>query len=254
VVKTSEARVVKTILNLMFMICVLACGECSAQWSRLSRDTIRLEGVIGKDSYQAYREAAKDGYSKVILRSEGGTPMPALMIALDMQKHRPQITVDGYCLSSCANYLFLASPASVVQCGALLMWHGSPSGSFSSNIEKMRLDGKNPQLIGKYEEWASRFDAMEREFFGLTGVDRKLLSDSVAIVRREKIVPESVFTFDEVTGDYSESVSSGLWVPTTKVISGYGVDVSNFCSSYDADIPKTLDRLGVTAPYTSAGP
>lgn len=180
--------------------------------------------------------------------------MPALMIALDMRNYHPNITVESHCLSSCANYLALASPAPTVSCGSILIWHGSPSGTFSTSIEKMRLEGKNPKLIKKYKAWSSKFNAMEHEFFSSIGVSIKLLSDSIDIVRREKIEPESTFIFDEMTGDYSESVSSGLWVPTTKVMRGYGVNVRNFCRSYDADISQTLNRLGIVAPYTSAGP
>lgn len=250
----SGANTLKKFLSSLILICALAGGDCNAQWSRVDKDTIRLNGGIDRDSYESYLAAAAGGYTKVILRSEGGSPLPALLIARDMRKHRPIISVESHCLSACANYLFLASPAPHVQCGAIIMWHGSPSSTFGRAVQTMRVEGKSPQLIEKYEAWASSFEAMERDFFASIKVNRKLLLDSVEIVRRERIVPEATFTFDEMTGDYSESRSSGLWIPTLGVIRGYGVATRNFCTSYDADIPRALARLGISAPYTSAGP
>lgn len=233
---------------------MLICGECSAHWSRVDKDTIRLDGEIDRNSYASYQEASEGGYSTVILRSEGGSPMPALLIAKDMQRIQPNIVVNGYCLSACANYLFLASSAPRVECGAVIVWHGSPSGEFESNIEIMRLEGKSPKLVAAYKAWASRFEAMERDFFSSTGIDRHLLSDSEVVLRREKVSPESTFKFDEMTGDYSETTSAGMWIPTTDVMREYGIKVKNFCPSYDADIPKSLNNLGINAAYTSARP
>jgi hypothetical protein len=236
------------------MASLLFAGNCHAQWSRVNQDTIRLDGDIDKDSYQSYLDVAKGGYAKVILHSNGGSPMPALMIAGEMREHQPQITVEGTCLSACANYLLLAAPAPHVECGAILIWHGSPADDVDSEVRVMRAEDKNPKLIAKYGAWGSKLKAMERDFYAAIGVNRKLLSDSVAIVQRDHVTPEATFSFDEMTGDYSETVSSGLWVPTTKTMRGYGIDTRNFCPTYDADIPATLKRLNLNAHYTSAGP
>lgn len=244
----------KLIFSFLVAASLLFAGECRAQWSRVNQDTIRLDGSIDRDTYQSYLDVAKDGYSKVILRSYGGTPMPALMIAMDMRERHPQITVEDYCLSACANYLLLAAPAPHVQCGAILIWHGSPSGNIDSTLQVMRMERKNPGLIEKYAAWGAKLEAMEHDFFTAVGVDRALLSDSVAIVQREHVAPEATFTFDEMTGDYSETTAAGLWIPTTKVMRDYGIDTRNICPSYDADIPATLKHLKINAPYTSAGP
>lgn len=236
------------------VLCLLLSAGARAQWVRADAQTIKFSGDIGRDSYQAYQDAAKGGYSKVILQSAGGSPLPALMIAEDMRKHQPAIAVDGYCLSACANYLLLASPAPTVPCGALVIWHGSPSVGFSEALAAMRAENKNSKLIEHYAKWANDFSVREASYYAAIGIDKKLLSDSVKIVRREHVAPESTFNFDELTGDYSETISSGLWIPTREVIESYGIQVKNFCRTYDREIPAARKQLGIMAPYTSAGP
>lgn len=244
----------KIITTSIFTFFLLFSGDCDAQWVRVDKDSIRLDGVIDRDSYQSYLDASMGGYSKVILSSVGGSPLPALMIAQDMWKRQPEITVEDYCLSACANYLIFATPAPEVPCGAALAWHGTISGDASERVEVMRLEGRNPKLIEAYRKWAERFHAMEVQYFRDVGIDRNILFDSTSIVDREDIVPEAKFTFDEMTGDTTESISAGMWVPTTAIMRGYGMDTRNFCQTYDADIPRTLESLGMKMPYTSAGP
>jgi len=243
-------------LQFLLVIAVLfTCpSECNAQWARVDKNTIKLNGDMGRDAYRSYLDAAKGGYSKVLLQSAGGSPMPALMVAQDMLKYRPEIVVQSYCFSACANYLLMASPAPVVECGAVVIWHGSPSNDFATNIEVMRLQGKNEDLIKKYEEWSGRFAALENAYFSAVKVNKKILSDSVAIVNREHVAPAATFEFDETTGDYSETVSSGLWIPSVKVMRSYGIQTRNFCRTYDTDIAGSLKRLGINAPYTTLGP
>lgn len=228
--------------------------ECRAQWIRVDENTIRLEGEIDRNSYQSYLDASKGGYSKAILSSVGGSPLPALTIAQDMRNYQPEIVVENYCLSACANYLVFASPSPTVTCGSVLVWHGTIANGISKKVEVMRIEGKNPDLIEMYRGWVEQFDEMEVQYFRDVNVDRNILFDSVSIVQREGVVPEAKFTFDEITGDFSESVSAALWVPTTAILRGYGMNTRNFCPTYDADIPETLESLGIKAPYTSAGP
>lgn len=242
------------LLIIMGVIISLFYGECNAQWIRVDKDTIKLDGDIDRDSYQSYLDAAAGGYSKVVLKSSGGFPMPALMIAEEIRKISPEIIVESHCLSACANYLLLASPAPHVECGALIIWHGSPSNDFDSNIRIMHEQNKNLKLIEKYEAWSRKYKSMEDGYFTSIGVNKKILSDSVAIVSRDKVAPEVKFEFDDMTGNYSETVSSGLWIPAVKVIRSYGVDTRNFCPTYDADIPSVIKRLGIEAPYTTLGP
>lgn len=245
----------KAMIQLFIALSIMACaGKGYAQWSRIDSQTIKLDGDIGNESYVEYLKVAKGGYSRVILDSSGGSPLPALLIAQDMRAHEPEVIVADRCFSACANYLLLAGPAPRVQCGALVIWHGSPSNDFASNVAVMEAQMKDPRLIETYGRWARKFTAMEDAFFASIHVDKKLLSDSVEIVRREHVAPKATFTFDEMSGDYSETVSSGLWIPTVDVIRSYGVDTARFCPTYDAEIPGALRRLGIRSPYTLRGP
>lgn len=180
--------------------------------------------------------------------------MPALMIAEDMRRHQPEVRVESHCLSSCANYLLIATPAPQVGCGGLVAWHGSPTLDIDSSIQVMVIEEKDPDLVEKYSAWGQHLQKMERDFYESVGVDRTLLADSLAVMQREGVGGVSSFTFDDMTGDYSETVSAGVWVPTMAIMQRYGIDTRNFCASYDEDISSTVKRLKMHAPYTSAAP
>jgi len=56
-----------------------------------------------------------------------------------------------------------------------------------------------------------------------------------------------------MTGEYSESVMTGLWIPTFKTIQAYNIDMHHFYAEYDANIPTSVQRYLVGAHYTNKG-
>ena len=61
-----------------------------------------------------------------VVNSTGGEVDPALDVADAMLAHGISLIVDGVCLSSCANYWFLAARRKVVLENAFVGWHGIP--------------------------------------------------------------------------------------------------------------------------------
>lgn len=62
----------------------------------------------------------------IVVRSKGGDVEYSIDLALAMTKSRIDLIVDGYCFSSCANYVFLAANRKYVPHFALIAWHGAP--------------------------------------------------------------------------------------------------------------------------------
>lgn len=224
----------------------------AGEWVRVSDDIIRFSGVLDKDSYVQYLEVSEGGYKELHISSPGGSPYPALMIALDAQRKRVDVHVDGVCLSACANYLALAGKSLHVSCKSILGWHGSPA-NFDILEEDMKKEGMPDALIVEYSKWLEEYKRIEYEFLQNAGVKLSIFSDSVSIVDKAGIIPDAEYTFDPMTGDYAISTTAGLWIPTVEVLEGYGVKTRNFCRAYDKNIDSNVRVLGIGVPYTTGG-
>ena len=227
------------------------CGSASAGWSRVSDDQIRLDGHIDRDSYDEYMKIAKDGYKELLLNSGGGYPSITLAIAEDVIKRNPMIVVDGVCISSCANYLAIAGAKLVIKCGSAVGWHGG-LGSVVDESAAMRASGIPGNVVDGYAKWLSEFKRKEAEFFRTAKVDVSILSDSIGVIERSGITPEPSFTIDQVTGEYSYTTTTSLWVPAIEDIESYGIRVESCCGQQsDSDTSKSLKNSGVVIPFTS---
>lgn len=89
--------------------------------------TIRITGILGPPVETAFREALSDQVQVVIITSEGGVTESALAIAELIQSRGLNVVVRGYCLSSCANYIFIAGKSKDVEKDSLVGWHGGHS-------------------------------------------------------------------------------------------------------------------------------
>jgi len=218
-----------------------------ADWTRISSDTIQLVGDIQRSSYEEYKAVAASGYSRVRLKSFGGVPLVALKIAEDIAARKVEVIVDGYCFSSCANYLVLAGAQLTVPCGALIGWHGTPTLESDDEIRRSFAAKNYPaSLTDTYLGWLNDFRKREQEFFKGIKVDHRILEDSVAIPIAEKLKAKVDYKFDSETGAISTITSQApLWIPESKTLKKYGVQIEGFCTQYSrADIENYLQQRG----------
>ncbi len=106
---------------------------------------------------EEYREATQgQSFTHAVMRSNGGSVASALDIAEDLLAR--QITAIGweYCLSSCANYLFMAGDNKILMSGHLLAWHGGPGGPDSISPDNEYRD----DLIAIWERSNAFYDAI----------------------------------------------------------------------------------------------
>ena len=95
--------------------------------------TIVFKGGIDKVSSEALIAAINEGANRIVITSQGGSMEDALNIAEVMQKHKIVLEVKDYCISACANFLFIAASEKKLLPDAILGFHG---GSLSSSARK----------------------------------------------------------------------------------------------------------------------
>jgi hypothetical protein len=95
--------------------------------ARSDSATITIEGIITPKVVTEFAKNFDSQVKLVVVKSEGGGTADALEIAERIQRYHIAVRVKEYCLSSCANYIVVASPSVTVDEGAIIGWHGGHS-------------------------------------------------------------------------------------------------------------------------------
>lgn len=90
-------------------------------------DTIRAKGPINAEMARLIEaELNLGGVTTLVIRSGGGYVESGISIGHLIADAGLTVVVDGYCVSSCANYIFTAASQRTIPPGAYVVWHGSP--------------------------------------------------------------------------------------------------------------------------------
>ncbi|MGZ0193327.1 MAG: hypothetical protein ACKVG5_13470 [Acidimicrobiales bacterium] len=149
----------------------MVCTTPDSGWKRIDDTTISFTGPIELGSLTEFRSVFDERVTTVIVNSAGGETSDAVKIGLDLVDAGVDVIVDGYCLSSCANYLFLAGETKDLQDG-LVGFHGNLTA-----LIQTEGDGTLESIFGAAQpaEVVERYTANitdEAEFLEATGVSQ----------------------------------------------------------------------------------
>ncbi|WP_195734153.1 hypothetical protein [Glaciecola sp. MH2013] len=107
--------------------------------SRLGPSEVRFYGDITPENVDNALSLLKPG-DTLVISSGGGNGVEALRLGKYIHANQISVEVKVLCLSSCANYIFLASPRKVLYSDALLVFHGGmkQKGLEEETIKKLR--------------------------------------------------------------------------------------------------------------------
>lgn len=101
-----------------------------------SDDTLVARGRINAGDAQRFEAELTTDVHRLLIRSEGGVVVEGLAIAELVERHGLRVTVDGYCASACAQYIFPAAPQREVIAGGVLLWHGAGPAQVNAWLEQ----------------------------------------------------------------------------------------------------------------------
>jgi hypothetical protein len=96
------------------------------QVNKFDDKTLIIRGNIDEGAYQEFKTAFTSKIKTVHISGGGGQVTEAVKIGLDLSRSGADVIVDGPCLSSCANYLFLAGKHKSIEGDGFVAFHGSP--------------------------------------------------------------------------------------------------------------------------------
>ena len=127
------------------------------------RKTLCFDGMIKRDlDMDPFRRLEDDGF--FVIRSTGGYFEPAIQLADLLQEKNATVIIHGYCLSACANYVFVATNRTYVLKNAIVAWHGAPSAAYCNRL--FRGDEKTIEFL---EGYCDKINA-HLQFFAKRGI------------------------------------------------------------------------------------
>jgi len=152
----------------------------AGEWSRVSEDTIKFSGHIKSGELERFLFVSTDQDRNLIVDSKGGDVEIGLLIGIQIKKKNLKIIVDGFCASSCANYIFTAGSTKEIRSG-MVGFHGNLTASLLLDwklvSEELR---KNQNMtaaqIDEFYKRMLRSSELEQEFLKEVGVDQELFS------------------------------------------------------------------------------
>ncbi len=101
-------------------------GDSNFDIKRVDASTISYTGgIVSGKSFVALEDALTDATTTLIVRSHGGDLHEGLRMGALIAARKLNVEVDAYCLSSCANNIFLAGYSKRLRAGAVLGFHGA---------------------------------------------------------------------------------------------------------------------------------
>lgn len=208
--------------------------QCRAGWESgqqvfVSQDAVCIMGPIrpGAEGIMESGLIGENPRSVIVAKSEGGDVRVALAIGEMISGSEISLIVDGYCLSSCANYILPAAKYKYILNDAIVGWHGGPARTVEEYARAMQAT--RPELSRKEafsiadKEFPPIGDIIQRQndLYAKAGASPKIMYDlSVAfrcIIGKSK---------NELLG-IAQSARDEFWSPgPVTLMSHYGI--SNF--------------------------
>jgi ATP-dependent protease ClpP protease subunit len=177
--------------RLLSAVILLTCSSISfaGEWTIVDKGTIRFEGYIEESDIARFDEIMNKDIDTLIVRSGGGDVLAAIPIAEKIQKKNMDIVVDGLCVSSCADYFFIAAKRKKVSPNSLVLLHGGITAKLEHDSEKMieemaGLGAKLEQVELYMKRWREGAKK-EQEIYKNAGVDIALMEYTHIVTDRD---------------------------------------------------------------------
>ena len=137
--------------------------------------------ISAEQNQQLFKAVHGEGVERLVITSTGGDVEAGIALGRWVFKHRLNVVVPEYCLSSCANYVFPAGRHKSIGPGAIVAWHGNynhlkETGLWQDDIAgRMQRHGEDAVTANRQvREEMERLVGLERDFFTHIGVDEYL--------------------------------------------------------------------------------
>jgi hypothetical protein len=221
----------RCIVAVVSLATALAFASASAQ----SRAPIFYSGALTKQSVRDIEANLKGSSSDaLVLTSPGGDPDASMELGGYLRTHNIHLAVRRYCLSACAQYVFVAANPTIEPNGIVAF-------SGSSSVLYFALSKREPvvanQLYGPYKN-------RELSYYANIGVSPALLF--MPYLTLSPICSGIIYQNGRAVSSYI-SVHGELFIPSPEQLRGYGV-------RFSGHPPTSPDELKAALAASWRGP
>ena len=196
-------------------VLLLPCASCARyrppetiQVTRIG-EVVTYYGPLSEEGLARLRGTDAAGAHTLLVQSGGGEVGASMDIGNWVRDHQLDVVVADYCVSSCANYVFLAGVHKWILPGGVVAWHGSAR---DAAIEDVPLAQR-----AKARAYLADVVPREEAFFrriGVSGCIARVGVDRLGVNGFSTMSVEDMRRFgvtDIVTGPHDEKDIAGPW-------------------------------------------
>lgn len=169
--------------------------------SEIVNGRLKFKGKITPAAYAVFDNYLANGGKSIVITSGGGDVSTSIRIARRLRSSEADLVVRDFCMSSCANYLFISAARKWLPKGAILGFHGAPI----LDLERGETDQNLP--VGLREIYMSN-----ENFLKDFGINRALFEKSHELTKLA--APILTFTITNEKSKWKhkkiESAATGL--------------------------------------------
>lgn len=162
------------------LLLLLSAPASAGVWTRTAPGVISFKGSIDVGEYDRFAAVFDQSVGELIVDSQGGVTFEGIRIGLALAQASVKVTVVGECLSSCANYLFVAGHRREIR-GGVVGYHGNVQACFGAPAKRAewiemarRKYHMSDEDIRRNLEAQDKEVADEARLLGMMGVSQEL--------------------------------------------------------------------------------
>lgn len=164
--------------HLVLILLLFSSNVFAGTWERVNETTLRFSGHIQSGDLESLESILKPEDKTLYLDSRGGDAEVGVRLALKILPNKMTVIVDGFCASSCANYLFTAGYKKEIRKG-WVGYHGNMTALLAKDWDesvkemKEKYNLTDEQIEEIYQRLLKSSD-LEKSYFASIGVSQNL--------------------------------------------------------------------------------
>lgn len=164
--------------HLVLILLLFSSSVFAGTWERVNETTLRFNGHIQNGDLESLESILTPEDKTLYLDSRGGDAEVGVRLALKILPNKMTVIVDGFCASSCANYLFTAGYKKEIRKG-WVGYHGNMTALLAKDWDESVKEMKEKynltdEQIEEMHQRLLKSSELEKNYFASIGVSQSL--------------------------------------------------------------------------------
>lgn len=164
--------------HLVFILLLFSSSAFAGTWERVNGTTLRFSGHIQNGDLESLESILTPEDTTLYLDSRGGDAEVGVRLAIKLLPNKMTVIVDGFCASSCANYLFTVGYKKEIRKG-WVGYHGNMTAllakDWDASVKEMKEKyNLTDEQIEEMHQRLLKSSELEKNYFASIGISQSL--------------------------------------------------------------------------------